>query len=96
MANEQMMQAPPQQEGAGAVQDLLGSIQGQVEGLMQGSQAFAQAGAKGAGDKLAQAAQLIQAAVEEVAGGGAQPAEGEIQSPDTAGTGAQPATIAGR
>lgn len=96
MAGEQMAPQQGAQDGAGAMQKIIGQLQTQGEGLMQAAEAFGQAGAGGAAEKMAQAAQLIQAAVAEVSGGKQEPQAMGAQNPDVAGTNAQPVTPANR
>lgn len=92
---EQVQQAPPQegqaQSGGDVIKQLMGAAMKQSETIKAMGQAVTELGAKEPAAKIMQAAQLIEVAMQELAGGPQkQPVGGG--SPDTAGVeGAVPA-----
>lgn len=78
------------------MKDAVAGIMAGLEPQVKFAQALAQAGQEGPAKMLMQAAQLTQEALGQLgAGGGAQPTQG-VQSPEAAGTNAQPANMATR
>ena len=87
--------AAPQQgaQGGEVLKEAAAGIMQQVEAMGKFAQALSQTGMKGPADKILQATQLVQSALEELgvtqqAQGGAVP-----QSPEAAGTAAQPTNV---